>query len=130
MADDNVLFTNSTKLMSELQKRGTAVRADDLSRRQDADQHRDGLQPADARAACSSTASDLADLRLMDYREQLASVLQENFLFDGTIAENVGYAKPGATLDEIKEACRIAHCDNSSARSPRGSTRVVGERGV
>src|SRR5687767_9451953 len=47
---------------------------------------------------------DLADLRLMDYREQLASVLQENFLFDGTIAENVGYAKPGATLAEIGRA--------------------------
>src|SRR5678815_1959067 len=54
---------------------------------------------------------DLADLRLMDYREQLASVLQENFLFDGTIAANVGYAKPGASLDEIKAACRTAHCD-------------------
>ena len=38
---------------------------------------------------------DLADLRLMDYREQLASVLQENFLFDGTIAANVGYAEAG-----------------------------------
>jgi subfamily B ATP-binding cassette protein MsbA len=45
---------------------------------------------------------DLADIRLMDYREQLASVLQENFLFDGTITENVGYARPGATIDEIK----------------------------
>src|SRR5688500_502085 len=44
---------------------------------------------------------DLAGLKLMDYREQLASVLQDNFLFDGTISDNVGYAKPGATLDEI-----------------------------
>src|SRR5262249_8136471 len=54
---------------------------------------------------------DLADIRLMDYREQTASVLQENFLFDGTIADNVGYAAPSATLDDIKAACRIAHCD-------------------
>src|SRR5919106_299388 len=54
---------------------------------------------------------DLADVKLMDYRDQLASVLQENFLFDGTIAENVGYAKPGATRAEIQDACRIAHCD-------------------
>ena len=44
---------------------------------------------------------DLGELRLMDYRGQLASVLQENFLFDGTIADNVGYARPGATREEI-----------------------------
>ncbi len=73
---------------------------------------------------------DLADVRLIDYREQLASVLQENFLFDGTIAENVGYAKPGATLDEIKEACRIAHCDEFISQFPEGYDTVVGERGI
>jgi ABC-type multidrug transport system fused ATPase/permease subunit len=73
---------------------------------------------------------DLADLKLMDYREQLASVLQDNFLFDGTIAENVGYAKPGATLDEIKAACRIAHCDEFVAQFPQGYDTVVGERGI
>jgi subfamily B ATP-binding cassette protein MsbA len=73
---------------------------------------------------------DLADLRLMDYREQLASVLQENFLFDGTIAANVGYAKPGAKLDEIKEACRIAHCDEFISQFPQGYDTIVGERGV
>src|SRR5574339_552588 len=54
---------------------------------------------------------DLESMRLLDYRHQLASVLQENFLFDGTIAANVGYASPGATLDEIKHACRDTHCD-------------------
>jgi subfamily B ATP-binding cassette protein MsbA len=73
---------------------------------------------------------DLADLRLMDYREQLASVLQENFLFDGTITANVGYAKPGATLDEIKEACRIAHCDEFISQFPQGYDTIVGERGI
>jgi len=73
---------------------------------------------------------DLADLRLMDYREQLASVLQENFLFDGTIAANVGYAKPGAKLDEIKEACRIAHCDEFISQFPQGYDTIVGERGI
>jgi ABC-type multidrug transport system fused ATPase/permease subunit len=73
---------------------------------------------------------DLADLRLMDYREQLASVLQENFLFDGTIAANVGYAKPGATLDEIKEACRIAHCDEFISQFAEGYDTIVGERGI
>jgi ABC-type multidrug transport system fused ATPase/permease subunit len=73
---------------------------------------------------------DLADLRLMDYREQLASVLQENFLFDGTIAANVGYAKPGATPDEIKDACRIAHCDEFISQFPQGYDTIVGERGI
>jgi subfamily B ATP-binding cassette protein MsbA len=73
---------------------------------------------------------DLAHVRLIDYREQLASVLQENFLFDGTIAENVGYAKPGATLDEIKEACRIAHCEEFISQFPQGYGTIVGERGI
>ncbi len=66
----------------------------------------------------------------MDYREQLASVLQENFLFDGTIAENVGYAQPGATLEEIKEACRIAHCEEFVGQFPNGYDTIVGERGI
>ena len=73
---------------------------------------------------------DLSDLRLMDYRSQLASVLQENFLFDGTITENVGYARPGATRDEIVEACRIAHCDEFISQFPQGYDTVVGERGI
>jgi subfamily B ATP-binding cassette protein MsbA len=73
---------------------------------------------------------DLADLRLMDYREQLASVLQENFLFDGTITANVGYAKPGASLEEIKAACRTAHCDEFISQFPQGYDTIVGERGI
>jgi subfamily B ATP-binding cassette protein MsbA len=73
---------------------------------------------------------DLDSLRLMDYREQLASVLQENFLFDGTIAENVGYASPGATLDDIRHACRIAHCEEFILQFPGGYDTVVGERGI
>jgi subfamily B ATP-binding cassette protein MsbA len=73
---------------------------------------------------------DLSDLRLMDYRAQLASVLQENFLFDGTITENVGYARPGATRDEIIDACRIAHCDEFISQFPNGYDTVVGERGI
>jgi ABC-type multidrug transport system fused ATPase/permease subunit len=73
---------------------------------------------------------DLGGLRLSAYREQIASVLQENFLFDGTIAENVAYARPGATRDEIVEACRIAHCDEFISRFPEGYDTVVGERGI
>jgi subfamily B ATP-binding cassette protein MsbA len=73
---------------------------------------------------------DLAGLRLRDYREQLASVLQDNFLFDGTIAENVGYARPGATREDIIDACRIAHCDEFISGFPQGYDTVVGERGI
>jgi len=73
---------------------------------------------------------DLAHVPLADYRLQLASVLQENFLFDGTIAANVGYAKPGATLEEIKHACRIAHCDEFITRFPQGYDTIIGERGI
>ena len=73
---------------------------------------------------------DLGDLRLGDYRAHLASVLQESFLFDGSIAENVGYARPGASRAEIIEACRIAHCDEFVAKFPDGYDTIVGERGV
>jgi subfamily B ATP-binding cassette protein MsbA len=73
---------------------------------------------------------DLSGLRLMDYRAQLASVLQENFLFDGTIAENVGYARPGATREEIIAACQVAHCDEFISQFPNGYETVVGERGI
>jgi len=73
---------------------------------------------------------DLASIPLHDYRAQLASVLQENFLFDGTIAENIGYAKPSATRAEIEEASRIAHCEEFILRFPEGYDTVVGERGI
>ena len=73
---------------------------------------------------------DLSDIPLRDYREQLASVLQENFLFDGTIADNIGYARPGATLDEIKHAARVAHCEEFILKFPDGYQTVVGERGI
>src|SRR4029079_12541318 len=54
---------------------------------------------------------DLASVRLRDYREQHGLVLQDNFLFDGTIAENLRYGRPDATLEEIKQVSRIAHAD-------------------
>src|SRR5687767_13695311 len=73
---------------------------------------------------------DLSDIPLRDYREQLASVLQENFLFDGTIADNIGYAKPGSTLDEIKRAAQIAHCVEFIMKFPEGYETIVGERGI
>jgi subfamily B ATP-binding cassette protein MsbA len=73
---------------------------------------------------------DLSEARLRDYRLQLGVVLQDNFLFDGTIRENIAYSKPDATLDEVKHASRIAHCDEFIDRFEDGYETVVGERGV
>jgi subfamily B ATP-binding cassette protein MsbA len=73
---------------------------------------------------------DLSTLRLGDYRAHLGVVLQDNFLFDGTIAENVGFSRPGATRAEIEAACKTAHCDEFVARFEKGYDTVVGERGV
>jgi len=74
--------------------------------------------------------TDLSDIPLRDYREQLAAVLQENFLFDGTVAKNIGYARPGATVDEIKHAARLAHCEEFIRQFPNGYDTIVGERGI
>jgi ABC-type multidrug transport system fused ATPase/permease subunit len=73
---------------------------------------------------------DLGTIPLRDYRGQLASVLQENFLFDGTIAENIGYANPSATRADIEAASRVAHCEEFILRFPEGYDTVVGERGI
>jgi len=73
---------------------------------------------------------DLAGLRLAEYRRQLGVVLQDNFLFDGTIAENIAFARPHATRREVEEAGRIAHCDEFVRRFELGYDTVVGERGV
>src|SRR5262249_37375986 len=73
---------------------------------------------------------DLAGARLHDYRRHLGVVLQDNFLFDGTIAENIRYARPHATLDEIRAVSRIAHCDEFVEAFPDQYDTVIGERGV
>jgi subfamily B ATP-binding cassette protein MsbA len=73
---------------------------------------------------------DLGSVRLHDYRSQLGIVLQDNFLFDGTVAENIAYGNPRATRDEILEVGRIAHCDAFVTDFPDGYDTVVGERGV
>ncbi len=73
---------------------------------------------------------DLAETRLRDYRSQLGVVLQDNFLFDGTIAENIRYGRPDATADEIKEVSRIAHADEFVEAFENKYDTVVGERGV
>ncbi len=73
---------------------------------------------------------DLASIRLRDYRRKLGVVLQDDFLFDGTVAENIAFSKPGATREEIEAASRIAHCDEFVRGLPNGLDTVVGERGV
>jgi subfamily B ATP-binding cassette protein MsbA len=73
---------------------------------------------------------DLATVRLGDYRSHLGVVLQDNFLFDGTVAENIRYARPEATLDEVRAAASVAHCDEFVSGFPDGYDTVVGERGI
>jgi subfamily B ATP-binding cassette protein MsbA len=73
---------------------------------------------------------DLNTLRLRDYRQSLGVVMQDNFLFDGTVRENMAFARPDATLEEIKAASHIAHCDEFIDRWEDGYDTIVGERGV
>ena len=73
---------------------------------------------------------DLGGLRLRDYRSTLGVVLQDNFLFDGTVAENIAFSKPGATEAEVRAAARVANCDEFIDGFPDGYETIVGERGV
>ena len=73
---------------------------------------------------------DLESIRLSDYRSLLGVVLQDNFLFDGTIGSNLSFSKPHATVEEIREVSRIAHCDEFIESFPDGYETIVGERGV
>ncbi len=73
---------------------------------------------------------DLARIRLGEYRDTLGVVLQDNFLFDGTIGENIAFSNPHATIDAIRDASRIAHCDEFIDRFEKGYDTIVGERGV
>src|SRR5215469_4603510 len=73
---------------------------------------------------------DLSTVRLDSYRTQLGLVLQESFLFDGTIRENVAFSRPDASEDEILRACRIARVDEFAEGFADQYDTVVGERGV
>ncbi|QNI35545.1 ABC transporter ATP-binding protein [Edaphobacter albus] len=73
---------------------------------------------------------DLATVRLPSYRSQLGVVLQETFLFDGTIRENILFSHPAATKEEFLNACRIARVDEFAERFSDGYETIVGERGV
>ncbi|OLB20924.1 MAG: ABC transporter permease [Acidobacteria bacterium 13_2_20CM_57_7] len=73
---------------------------------------------------------DLSTVKLNSYRTQLGVVLQETFLFDGTIRENVAFARPNATEEEILAACHIARVDEFAESFESKYDTVVGERGV
>jgi subfamily B ATP-binding cassette protein MsbA len=73
---------------------------------------------------------DLTTIRLRDYRSQIGVVLQDNFLFDGTVGDNIRYGRPDATLEQVREVSRIAHADEFIDGFEKGYDTVVGERGV
>jgi ABC-type multidrug transport system fused ATPase/permease subunit len=73
---------------------------------------------------------DLADVRLRDYRAQVGVVLQDSFLFDGTVRENIVYSRPDATDEEVREVARIAHAAEFVEGFADGYETIIGERGV
>ncbi len=86
------------------------------------------IQPKSGRVMIDGR--DLNSIKLQDYRRHLGVVLQDNFLFDGTILSNIRFANPHADLERIKEVCRIANADEFIEKFPDGYDTVVGERGV
>ena len=73
---------------------------------------------------------DLSTVRLDSYRTRLGVVLQESFLFDGTIRDNVAFSRPGASEEDVMRACRIARVDEFAESFADKYDTVVGERGV
>jgi ABC-type multidrug transport system fused ATPase/permease subunit len=73
---------------------------------------------------------DLSTVKLSSYRSQLGVVLQETFLFDGSIRENVAFSRPDATEEQILNACRIARVDEFAENLENKYDTIVGERGV
>jgi subfamily B ATP-binding cassette protein MsbA len=73
---------------------------------------------------------DLQDLRLAEYRRHLGVVLQDNFLFDGTVGENIAYGTPHATAADIERVSKIAHADEFINGFEKRYDTIVGERGV
>ena len=73
---------------------------------------------------------DLSTVRLDSYRSKLGVVLQDNFLFDGTIRENILFGQPDASGGEVERAARIARVDEFALRMENGYGTIIGERGV
>ena len=85
-------------------------------------------QPQAGRVLVDGAA--VADLRLREYRRHLGVVLQDNFLFDGTVKENIAFTKPGATDAEVEAVARVANAHDFIHGFPQGYGTIVGERGV
>jgi ABC-type multidrug transport system fused ATPase/permease subunit len=73
---------------------------------------------------------DLITVRLGDYRKHLGVVLQENFLFDGSVADNIRFARPDADMSRVKEVAHLANADTFIEGFPQGYDTIVGERGI
>ena len=73
---------------------------------------------------------DLSKVRLSDYRAQIGVVFQDNFLFDGSVFENIAYSRPEAPREAVLRAAAIARCDEFVEKMPEGYDTIVGERGV
>jgi ABC-type multidrug transport system fused ATPase/permease subunit len=73
---------------------------------------------------------DLSGLQLRGYRRQLGVVLQDNWLFDGTVADNLRFAQPTATDEQLAEVCRLAAADTFVRGLAQGYQTMIGERGV
>ncbi len=73
---------------------------------------------------------DLTTVRLRDFRRHLGAVLQDNFLFDGTVADNIRFARPHASRAEVEAVGHIAHVDEFVSHWEKGYDTIVGERGV
>jgi ABC-type multidrug transport system fused ATPase/permease subunit len=74
--------------------------------------------------------TELSQIKLRDYRSHLGVVLQDNFLFDGTVSDNIRFSKPHATFEEIQAVSRIAHCEEFIEGFEKKYDTIVGERGV
>ena len=72
----------------------------------------------------------LGELKLHEYRQHLGVVLQDNFLFDGTVRENIAFTRPDASKESVEEVAKIAYVDEFVSRFPDGFDTIVGERGV
>ncbi|MFN2501322.1 MAG: ABC transporter ATP-binding protein [Pyrinomonadaceae bacterium] len=86
------------------------------------------IQPT--RGRITVDGKDLQTVRVRDYRKHLGVVLQDNFLFDGSILDNIRFSNPEASLKEIKEVCQIANADKFIESFPGGYETIAGERGV
>ena len=111
---------------------GIGRRARRPQRRGQDDGHGPGraLPRSDARAAFCSTASDIRDFRLRTYRDLLAIVQQDVFLFDGSVRDNIAYGRHDATDAEVEDAARRANAHEFIVRLPEQYETFIGERGV